>query len=216
MVVYEPFPTVPLSEFHSELRFEWPDLPVELFDYYLLRTATDMCRRAPLIHRRVRITLQPEVTRYAVKSPDGMTMVAITGLRHIPTGNEECGSHQVPRSFSAPEHLCCAAGDKAWYDPDEEVLTLHLNQGGVVAVDMSVVPAPTACVLPAAFRDELFPTLIMGTRAGIMLITGRPWTNLKVGGELYNEYNRMLGRAAVDRSLRKQRGIVKMNFGRAL
>ena len=89
---------------------------------------------------------------------------------------------------------------------------------------MGTVPAPvsmtgtlevrtTAWMSPAPPRGM---STSMGPRASIMLITGRPWTNLKVGSELYAEVRRMLGKLAQDAALQGQRGIVKMGFGRAL
>lgn len=216
MVVYEPFPTTPLSEFHAELRFEWKDLPAELFDYYLLRTAIEMCRKAPLVTRTVRIKLQPGVTRYAVKSPDGMEMTALTGVSQHPTGSDSC-LHDVRRTLVAGEDWPRLRRDKVWYDPDEQVLHACMcDCGGELRVSMGVVPGRNSCALPSQFEHELFPALIMGTRASIMLITGRPWTNLKVGSELYAEFRRMMGKLAQDAALCGQRGIVKIGFGRAL
>lgn len=221
MVIYEPFPMIPLTELHEELRFEYPDLPAQLFDYYLTRTAVDMAERGNLIRRRVAIELEPGVTRYALRSPDGLRLWAILGIWHSNCGSLDCDAREVRRSFSPPhDAIWCGCGDKrhlVWWDVQEQ--TLHVNMGchgGVIYVTIAVVPDRKTCELPKVYQEEYLEALLMGTRSAIMLITGRPWTNLRLGGQLRNEYLGMVQHLAGDALLKQQRGVIKMNFGRAL
>lgn len=208
MVVYEPFPTVPLNEFHPELRFEFKDIAPQMLDHYLLKTAVEMAERGNLVQRRVRIELDPGVTRYALHSPDGMRVYAILGARG------GCCSGKTRRMFTPPEGSCCFEG--VWYDPQEDVLHIQDCANGEMFVTIAVVPERDACELPKIFKTRYYSTLIMGTRANIMLITGQKWTNMRVGAELFNEYRRMLADDSIDVAAKSQRGVIKTQFGRVM
>lgn len=220
MVIYEPFPMIPLTELHEELRFEYPDLPAELFDYYLTRTAVDMAERGNLIKRRVAIELEPGVSRYALRSPDDLKLWAIMGIWHSACGNPDCGVSEVRRSFRPPSGaIWCGCGENrrlVWWDVQEQVLHVNMCCGGMLYVSIAVVPDRKACELPKVYQEEYLETLLMGTRSAIMLITGRPWTNLRLGGQLRNEYLNMIKSLSIDSLTRQQRGTIRMNFGRAL
>lgn len=220
MVVYEPFPMIPLTELHEELRFEYPDLPAELFDYYLVRTAVDMAERGSLIRRRVAIELEPGISRYALRSPDGLKLWAIMGIWHSPSGSLDCGVSEVRRSFLPPHNAAwCGCGENrrlVWWDTQEQELHVNMCCGGMIYVNIAVVPDRKACELPKVYQEEYLETLLMGTRAAIMLITGRPWTNLRLGGQLRTEYLSMIKALSIDKLTKQQRGVIRMNFGRAL
>ena len=53
-------------------------------------------------------------------------------------------------------------------------------------------------------------------RGSIMLISGRPWTNRQVGQGYYNEFLSQIHRMAIQTMSGKQRGGIKMNFGKAM
>lgn len=213
-VVYEPFPTVPLDKFYPELRFEFKDLPPQLFAYYIQRTAVDMAEKANLLRRWVRIELEPGVSRYALIPPDGLTLWAIMGVFHSTSCG--CGVHRTPRFYGPPEGAC-PIHDSVWWEPQEQVLNYTgCHCGGCLYVNMSVVPDRDACELPKIYMDRFFTTLLMGTRAKILLITNREWTNLKVGAELNQEYERMLTQDAIRVAEKQQRGAIKMQFGRVM
>lgn len=214
-VVYEPFPTTPISEFFPELRFEFVDLPDELFVYYTRRVAIDMAEKGNILRRWARIELQPCVTRYALISPDGLKLWAIMGIfrsRGCPDRAES-----VRRTWGPPEDACLCDKNTAWYDPYDDVL--HYNGAcdcSFLHVNMAVVPPRDACKLPSIYMERFFDTLLMGVRAKIMLITGQEWTNLRVGSALQSEYESMLKREAVRVAERRQRGLIKIQFGRVM
>lgn len=215
MVVYEPFRTVPLSALHAELSFEFPTLPESLFDYYLIRTAIDMAKRGNLIRRRAVITAQHGVTRYRLISPDQFEFLHIMNIRRQP--DCACLVEDLPRSFTPPSGVMSCGKDIAWYDEQEQ--TLHINPPycrGDYYVEMSVTPPAEPCELPAEFLDKYQPTLMMGTKASILMITGRPWTNMQVGAALKNEYLKAVAADAVDTMTHRMRGGVKMQFGKVL
>ena len=219
MVIYEPFPMIPLTDLHEELQFEYPDLPAQLFDYYLTRTATDMAERGNLIRRRVVIELESGVSRYALRSPDGMKLWAILGIWHAPC-NAACGMSEVRRSFVPPEGAAwCGCGDNhrtVWWDVQEQTLHVNSCSGGTLYVSIAVVPDRKACELPKVYQEEYLETLLMGTRAGIMLISGRPWTNMRLGAQMRTEYLNMVKSLSIDAMMRQQRGAIRMNFGRVM
>ena len=214
--MFDPYKTVPLTKFHEELWFEFQNLPTELFDYYLLRTARDMAEKAPLVRRKVKIPLRDGVTRYHLSAPDGLDLKSILDIRHVPTGNIEQGSKKVPRFFNAPEHLNCFVHG-AWFDKAEETLTLHLpNCCGYCLVVVTTVPSRDACELPSEYYDNYLTTLIMGTKAQILMISGRPWTNLRVGSDLQDKYVASVSALGVGQLKNNQNGIVRMRAGKVL
>lgn len=211
MIVYEPFKALPLSDFREELEFEFSNLPWQLFDHYLRRTAIDMAERAPVVRRRVYLDLIPNVTRYALSSPDGLPWIAILGAKFV----DCCSGGDARRFFDSPDTGCCSP-DGLWWDEQEQELHVHRCGGQALRVTMSVRPADDACELPEVYKSRLYSALVMGTRARIMLISGQPWTNLRLGAELLNEYRKLTAEQGVDASLNRQRGTIKMQFGRVM
>lgn len=214
MIVYEPFRMTPLADFHDELIFEFPRLPSQLLDYYLVRTAITMARQGNLIRRVALLDSQPGVTRYRLESPDGLDIVGVMDIRKVNC----CGMNaEVTRAFTVPADSCSCKRDVAWFDDAEKVL--HVDGSycpGSFHVSMSVAPARDACALPEQYMRDFFPTLMMGVKGALMLIAGRPWTNLRVGQACMEEFLKMLANDSLDVATHKQRGGVKMQFGRVL
>lgn len=214
-IVFEPYKSLPLIDFHDELRFEFPDLPAQLFDHYLVSAAIKMAKAGNLIRRRAVIKAQHGVTRYRLESPDGLDLHTILGIMSAPDCG--CGSYAITRSFDPPEGAYSCGREIAWYDDIEKVL--HVCPPychGHYFVTMAVAPKRGTCELPEKFMTEFLDTLIMGTKASILLITGRPWTNLQLGNAYANEFTKMIGTNAVDTATQRQRRSVKMQFGRVL
>lgn len=204
---------IPLDKFHEELWFEFQNVPTQLFDYYLLRVAREMATKAPLVRRTVIIPMQPQVTRYYLDSPDELELDALLDLRHVPTGNIEQGSKKIPRFTGPPERLSCVS-KAAWFEPKSNVLHVLLPCcGGTLRAVVSAKPKRDACELPEEFYDKYLTTLLMGTKAQILMITNRPWTNLRVGSELHSKYRSQVADLGMDELLNGQRGIVRMRHG---
>lgn len=215
MVIYEPFKTLPLSEFHEELRFELPNLPPQVFDYYLVKTAITMAKKGNLIRRHAIIDAEPCVTRYRLESPDGMAISGIMDIRSVASCN--CGSKVVTRSFAPPEGAFSCCREHAWYDDVEGVLHIAPKYlCGRFYIALAVTPKMGACTLPEAFYAEHLDTLLLGTKGSIMLITGRPWTNLQIGQGYYNEFRQRLSEDSVAVATHKMRGAVRMQFGKVM
>lgn len=217
-IVYEKFQTVPVSDFYDELKFEFQtkqhqQLPEQLFAHYLIKTAVDMAEKGNILRRRVDIELEPCVTTYSLASPDNLRLWAILGVRL----HEHCGERLPPRYFDAPVGSHCSRRG-VWYDEFEQELHIETscNSADSAIVTVAVVPERDVCELPAIYKTRYYSLLLMGTRANIMLITGRDWTNLRLGAELYNEYNKMLRDVAVTAHTSLIRGSVKMNFGKVM
>ncbi len=213
MVVYEQHRKIKLNDFYAELAFEFPNLPSQLFEYYILRTARDMAREGNLIRRVIIIEPEPCVTTYKLTSPDGMEVCGILGIRH----HACCFDKDVPRSFVPPTDSVCCSRSEAWYDDANEVLHIS-DQGchGVYFVSVAVCPGEHDCELPAEFKEKFLTTLMMGTKGSILMITGRPWTNLRVGASCLQSYSEMLKSNSVETATHKMRGAVKIGFPKAL
>lgn len=216
-VVYEPHKTVPLAEFHSELLFEFKDIPSPLFDYYLIKAARKMAEDGSLIRRRAVLHTQRCVTRYRLNSPDGLDICSILSIHAYHCG--DCAPHNVSRSFDPPasSHCTCCGRENVWYDDAEGVL--HFRNPFFPAqyfVSMGVRPSRDACELPVEYLDSYLETLLMGAKAYILMLTGRPWTNLQLGNAYLKAFYESIAKDAVNTFTHKQRGSIRMNFGRAL
>lgn len=213
MVAYEQHQKIKLSDFYAELAFEFPNLPSQLFEYYILKTAREMAREGNLIRRIIVIEPEPCVETYKLTSPDGMEVCAILGIRH----HNCCLDKDVVRSFVPPADSVWCARNEAWYDDADGVLHIHSHGcHGVYFVNAAVCPGRKDCDLPKEYMDKYFETLMMGTKGNIMLITGRPWTNLRIGAACRQEYAKMLQSNSVDAATHGMRGVVKAYFPRAL
>lgn len=214
-IIYEPFETRPLDSFLEELRFEYPTLPVQLFQFYLLKAARSMSRQGNLIRRRAVINLEPCVTRYHLESPDGLEICGILRSYIIPSGC--CGGHDARETFTLPQGLCPCGREVVWYDDLEKVLHVkHANAPGRLLIELAVMPGQKACELPAVLYTDWLDTLLMGVRAYIMLIPARPWTNVQMGRAYMNEFEKRITAAAVETATHKMRGSVHMQFGRVM
>ena len=214
-IVYEPNKVVPLADFHAELRFEFPDLPSQLFDYYLLKAARKMAEDGNLIRRRTFLNVEPCITRYRLPAPADMDIVGILAI----TAEMPCAAHvAVSRQFDEPvDSRFERTLEAAWYDEIEETFNLKAPRApGRYKISLSVRPKRDACSLPAEYLDEYLDTLLTGTRAYILLITGRPWSNLQLGNAYLREFSNMIANNSVEKHTHKQRGSIRMRFGRAL
>lgn len=214
-IVYEPHKVIPLADFHAELRFEFPDLPGQLFDYYLVKAARKMAEDGNLIRRRTYIKVEPCVTRYRLPAPDDMEIVGILGI----TAEMPCAAHvAVSRQFDAPVDTRFERTlEAAWYDDIEQTLNMKSPRApGRYRISLSVRPKRDACSLPSEYLDNYLETLLTGTRAYVLLITGRPWSNLQLGNAYLREFSQMIGKDSVEKHAHNQRGSIRMRFGRAL
>lgn len=212
-VLFEPNKTVPLSKFLPELRFEFKDLPDELFYFALLRSARAMAQEGHLIRRRAVINTQHCVTRYALHSPDELEINAILGIRV----SSCCYDGAVKRSFDPPDDSCCVHADTTWFDDIEQVL--HIEKPlhhATYYVTLSVMPTLDACALPAVFYNEYIETLMLGAKSRILRIDNKPWTNLQLAALYDKNFVDNIPLHAMEVATHKQRGFVKMKFGKVL
>lgn len=214
-IIFEQYKQRPLTDFHAELRFEFPNIPTQLFDYYLVKAAIRMAKSGNIIRRRAVLDAQHGVTRYRLQAPDGLTVHSLLGVRSAPDCG--CGSRHVTRAFDPPEGACACGHDVAWLDyANKELHVLPPFCHGRYYLLMAVTPDRGACSLPEEYYNEYMDALLMGTKSGILLITGRPWTNLQLGNAYETEFLSMTSVAAIDTATQGQRGSVKMNFGRVM
>lgn len=214
-ILYEPFRVRPLSDFRAELNFEFPELPDPLWDYFLVKTAIDMAKRGNFVRRRIAIKAQNGVTSYLLKSPDGLDICALLSVRLAQPGC--CGTQVIPRSFEPPDGAIACCRDTAWLDPQDSIL--HVSAGhncGMFYVTVAVAPPMGACELPDVYYSELLAPLLYGTKGSVLMLSGKSWTNMQLGKAYMDEYMKQTGAAAQEFLTRKQRGIIRMNFGKVL
>lgn len=213
-VIYEPFKMLPLERFHDELLFDFPKLPVQLFDYYLLNTAYRMAVEGKILRRTAHINYRCGVTRYKLQSPDGLE---ITDIISVVSDRGCSGRREVPLALVHPDDLGFARGEYAWYDDDESVLHIWTRlSDGLFEVKLAVAPEKDACSLPAVYDTELYDTLMLGTKGRILMIPDRSWTDVRTGAIYMNEFEKRIVSHRLDKSLHKQNGAIRMSFGKAL
>ena len=214
-IIYEPFKTRPLDSFLEELRFEYPTLPAQLFQFYLLKAARNMARQGNLIRRRAAVNLEPCITRFRLESPDGLEICGILRSYIIPCGC--CGGHDARETFTLPQGCTPCGREIVWYDDLEKVLHVrHPNSPGRLLAELAVMPGQDACELPDVLYTDWLDTLLMGVRAYIMLIPARPWTNIQMGRAYMTEFEKRTSAAAMETATHKMRGSIHMQFGRVM
>lgn len=214
-VTFESFRMVPLEKFLPELRFEFTDLPDALFKYAVIRAARVMAQDGNLIRRKAVIHTKPGVTRYALRSPDGLEICSILGAK----ASSCCTSdHRLTRYIEPPRRSCHVCGkDAVWYDDQEEVLHIeawcHYHE---VYVTVAVCPPDDACELPAAYYDDYIEVLLQGAKARILRMNNKPWTNLQLANAYEKNFVESIAYVAVEAQTHKMRGSFKINFGRIM
>ena len=212
-VVFEPHKEVTLEKFLPELRFEFTDLPDPLFKWAIIRAARDMARDGNIIRRNAVVDAAPGVSRYPLRSPDGLEVCGILGIKKA-----SCLGHApVGRTFDPPDDAMPCGRELAWYDDVDGVLHLPLAcPPERYFLFLSVMPADDACTLPEAYYREHIDVLMTGAKARIMRISGKPWTNLQMADAYERHFHEGVAAAAVDAHTHLMRGAVRMNFGRTL
>ena len=174
-----------------------------------------MAREGNLIRRKAVISLQHCVTRYRLESPDGLELCGILRTYILPEGC--CDGQDLRRTFTQPEQICPCKRGIVWYDDLEKVLHVKHNlTHGDLLIELSVMPSTDSCELPETLYSDWLDVLLMGTRAYIMLIPGRPWTNVQLGRAYMQEFEARIKKAAVETATHKMRGGIVMRFGRVL
>lgn len=212
-VLFEPHKTRPLADFYPEMRFEFPDLPDELFAFALIRAARALAKEGKVVRRRSIVHAYPGVTRYSLRSPDGLEVCAILSIRQ-----QSClGTRYIPRRFDPPATAGCCPSDLAWYDDIEQELRIDAaGCGHLFFLSLAVCPPDNACELPAILYDDYLDLLLLGAKGRILRMSHKPWTDLQLAQVYERSFNAGIQSAAVEVHTHLQRGSIKMNFGRIL
>lgn len=215
MTLYEPFKTVPLSKFHPELKFEFGDLPEQLFDYALIRAARTLAKEGNVIRRRVIVQLYPNAETYKLRSPDGLEFCSILSVYFASSAC--CCDVELRRSFDPPRGSLLCARSFAWYDDiEEELHVTGCHKNDTLYVTMSVCPPDDTCEFPSILFDDYVDLLLLGAKARILRIDNKPWTNLQLATMYEKGFNDGIAAAAVDTFTKHQRGSIKVNWGKIL
>ena len=150
-LVYDPHRTIPLEEFRSEILFEFPDIPEEALDAYLIKAARKLAQDGKVIRRESFVNTYPDVENYILRSPDGLEICGILGAKLEHCGC--CTSLEVPRLFEEPDLYC--GRSMVWFDDHvKEVHIVHPVAPAQYRFSLAVCPSRTACALPAELYDD--------------------------------------------------------------
>lgn len=213
---WENLPRVKLNVFFPELRFEFQDLPPQMYVYYLQQTAIDMAEKGNLLRYWEEVPLEKGVTRYTLHPPVDTRVWLVMGIFHSPRpGVPPFICPNMPPLVCdddvtdvLPEGAFFCHKNIAWYDPYTK--SLHYNDacnqpGERLFVNVSLTLEDGLCQLPQLYKDRFHEMLLLGTRARIRLIPRKEWTDLKLGSELMEQYKFLLGREAKWVAQRRQR-----------
>lgn len=209
---WENLPRVKLKEFFPELRFEFQDLPPQLYTYYLWQTAVDMAEKGNLLRYWEEVPLKKDVTRYFLTPPENTVIWNVMGIFHSPRagipGIDEIpgGSDEITDVLPQGAFFCHK--NIAWYEPYTK--SLHYNDAANAAgqslyVNVSLTLGDEGCELPAVYKERFHEMLILGTRARIKLIPGKEWSNIELGTKLMEQYRVLLTTEAKWVAQRRQR-----------
>ena len=213
-ILYDPYRSRPVSDFCEELRFEFPKLPDPLFHFYTVKAAREASVRGNLVRRRAFIQSLPGEEEYLLESPDGLDVTGILRIAEFP----HCSCHMdVRRTFTFPEGCRFCGRRTAWYETHDR--TLHIDRtccGSDFLVELAVAPSREACELPAVLYDDWLELIVLGAKAGILMVPGRDWTSLPLGRAYMQEFLNRIRDAAVDTAVHRMKGGARMDFGRVM
>lgn len=212
-------PRVSLKEFFPELRYEFQNLPPEVYSYYLIQTAIDMAEKGNLLRYWEEIPLKKDVVRYSLTPPTDTKIWNVMGIFHSPRPDipppSDCPAPPVvfdppddEISDMLPNGAFFCHKNIAWYDPYTASLhynTAHYKSGDSLYVNASLTMPDTICSLPQLYKDRFHQILMIGTEARLKLILDRKWTNLEVGAKLMEQYRVLLTTEAKWVAQRRQR-----------
>lgn len=209
---------VPLEKFLPELRFEFQDLPDELFRFAIVRAAQTMAREGDVDVRRVTIPIERCVTRYALHVPCNYELVNILGI--------QLDDHSCRRRCDKPLNvLYHKPADKntfmydpvVWFDDVEQVLFVHnILPPAELKINLTVCPPAEVCELPYLYYDLYADLLTIGVKSNIMRMLNKPWTNLQLAMAYDRAFQRGINDITVKNHLHKTKSAFKMSFGKVL
>lgn len=201
---------IALEKFLPELRYEFQDLPDELFKFSLVRAARTMARSGDVDVRRAHIQAEPCVTRYAIHPPLDYELVKI-----ISASTESKSLNLVrhkPKSWNVYAHETVI-----WYDDLECILQIrNIHCPTTIHLNITVCPPDNTCELPFIYYDQYLELLTMGVKANLLRMLNKPWTNLQLAMVYDRAFQQGINELTVDAHMHKTKGIVKMDFGRVL
>ena len=206
--------TLPLTNFTEELRFEFPDLPQPLFDYYCVEVARIMASEGHLFKTVIEFNTKQNVTRYLLDTKDESEIIGIYRITSRDVNTTDVYI-EVDRTFTKPQRVVPI--NLAWFDTVQSVLHVKtVYEHGVMNVYTYTSPVLGTCSLPEVIRTKYWQTFMLGVKGKLLLITGRQWTNLQLGQAYYTEFKKQLAIDSITKSTNGMVGVAKINFGRAL
>jgi hypothetical protein len=212
MNVYEEHPTVSMYDLTVDLEYEFPGLSKDAIVHYLRRAADAACRNSDLDMRVLEFETEPGVDSYLLEPPDEAELVAILDVVCL----EGADASRIVRRYSGrPER---AGGLGVWYTSGDRVL--HFSEAprawSLYKAEFSVCPAPDACEISARFKGAYYDLLLLGARARIYGLPGRPWFSPDLASVNAARFQKACQHAKVENLLGGQRGRFRVRHRRIL
>lgn len=204
-IVYDPYATVPLSDFIPELVFEIPELPEEMAMYHVRKAVIEFARRSLVLRRKVDIHTYNCVDNYILEAPDCSEVLAIHNICNV-TGT--CCGKPV-RLTHAPCGLP-SCGVSVWREEPNIVWISPGRDGACYRVEISVAPTRDVCEVDKILYDKYFENILVGAKMYLYGIARRPWSSQDLANAARLEFDRKIATAMLDTALGGQVGAIRI------
>lgn len=207
VIVYSPYEKVDLSVFTDVLEYEFTKLDLGAAERFILDTAIYMAQYGNVLRRKATIHTQACVENYLLEPPDCMQVNAIMSI----CAKCSCCSCGPIRLTSSRCHCTCGCGScntYTWYDKPNEIYFSPAHHNSIYEIEMAVVPIYDTCEIDKVYRTELYSTLMLGVKAKILSISGKPWSSQNQADSYQLKFERALRRDTIHALLGGQRGLM--------
>lgn len=212
-VVFDPFDTVPLTAFTTELQFEFPDLVSEAMPHYIMKTIRRFAKITNALRRRIRIQAIHCVDRYLLEPPDCVDILAIMDM--MTEADCSCnGRVRIHRFMQDPLNKNCC-GMTSWWDQDGIIFLKGVGNSRLTAI-VSVAPRLDACEVDRIILDKYFDVIMAGVKSQIMGMPQKPWSSVERSRLYKQDFEAEMRAITVDTLMNGQRGVFKRTLPRIL
>jgi len=213
MIVYDPFETVPLSNFTPEVIVATGDIPSDMAESYIRQAVIDFAHRSQVVRRKLWVDLQACVGDYLIEPPKCEQIVSIQRI----CGGDGCLSFTPIADEPCCAYLPCCGGGVVWFVPP---YTINIDPTPVndvcraLFVDASVAPSRDACEVDRIYYDRFHEAIINGALYRLFLIKGTAWYDPNVALAYKGLYDTSVAAGGVERLMGFQRGRIKLHGAR--
>lgn len=170
--------TTAISLFTRRATPELPMCPVPLINDAIMVAVQTLCDEADLITDTVSFTSEIGTRKYTLTIPSGFKLSRVSSVRttSYPNGLDITSQTEA-------DQVVDNGTPRTYYVDGLNKVCLVNTPDVAETVNVTVVLKPelTATTLEDVFYDTHLDTIMAGTKARLMLMPGKPWTNFELG-----------------------------------